>query len=89
MEVPRLEVELELQLLAYATATATPDSNQSATYTAACGNSGSFNPLSLSKARDWVQILMDTRQVLNLLSHNGNSKVFFFSTMFAEKMELL
>ena len=34
-----------------------------------------LNPL--SKARDWILILMDTSWVLNLLSGNGNS--FFFS----------
>ena len=28
---------------------------------------------SLSKARDWTHILMETSQVLNLLSYNGNS----------------
>ena len=44
IEIPRLEVKLELQLLAYTTATA------SVTYTAACGNTRSFNPM--SEARD-------------------------------------
>ena len=45
MEVPRLGIKLELQLLAYATAIATPDLSlicESATYTAACDNNGSF-----------------------------------------------
>ena len=32
---------------------------------------------SLSKARDWTCILMDTSQVLNPLSHNRNSLNFF------------
>ena len=35
-----------------------------------------LNPL--GKARDQTHILMDTSQVLNLLSHNGNSKCFIF-----------
>ena len=42
----------------------------SAAYTTAQGNARSFNPL--SKARDRTRILMDTSQVHNLLSHNGN-----------------
>ena len=32
-----------------------------------------LNPL--SKARDRIHILEDTSQILNLLSHNGNSKI--------------
>ena len=43
----------------------------SVTYTAAHGNTRSFNPL--SEARDRTHILMYTSQVLNLLSHNRNS----------------
>ena len=42
MEVPRLGTESELQLPAYAAATGTPDPNPSATYTRACGNTGSL-----------------------------------------------
>ena len=41
----------------------------------ACSNAGSFNLL--NKARDWTCILMDTSQVLNWLSLNGNSRIFF------------
>ena len=33
---------------------------------------------SLSKARDWIYILMDTGQILNPLSHIGNSTISFF-----------
>ena len=40
------------------------------TYTTAHGNVGSFNPL--SKTRDHTCFLMDTSQVLNPMSHNGN-----------------
>ena len=49
MEVPRLAGESELQLPAYTTATAMQDPSH-ATYTAAQGNAGSFDPL--SKARN-------------------------------------
>ena len=43
----------------------------SMTYAAACHNTRSFNPL--SEARDWTCILMNTSQVLKLLSYNENS----------------
>ena len=43
---------------------------------AACDNTGSFNPL--SEARDQTRILVDTSQVLNLLSHNRNSQKYLF-----------
>ena len=43
----------------------------SANYAAAFHNARSLTQL--SKARDWTYSLMDTSQVLNLLSHNGNS----------------
>ena len=63
MEVPRLGVESELQLPACATATAMPDRASSVTYTA-----------THSEARDQTcKPAMDTSQVLNPLSHNGNS----------------
>ena len=58
---------------AYATATATPDPDPSCV----CDLHRSsrqcriINPL--SRARDRTRILMDTSQVLNMLSHNGNS----------------
>lgn len=41
------------------------------TYTTVDGNARSFNPQ--SKVRYWNHILMDTSQILNLLSQNGNS----------------
>ena len=40
------------------------------------GNARSFNLL--SKAKDWTRIVMDTSQVPNLLSHNGNFMVFCY-----------
>ena len=63
MEISGLEVELELQLLAYATATAiaVPDPNLICDWV---------------RSRDWTYILMDTRQVLNLLSHKGTPELF-------------
>ena len=47
----------------------------SVTYTTAHGTTGSFNPL--SEARDQTHILMDTSQVLNLLSLSGKSLGIF------------
>ena len=44
-------------------------------YAAVHGNTGFFNLL--SETRDQTCILMDTRQVLNALSHNGNSPPHF------------
>ena len=71
VEVPRLEIELELQLPAYATATATPDPSPICDLHRSSWQHWILNPL--SEARDQTCILMDTSQVLNLLSHNGNS----------------
>ena len=80
MKVPRIGVESELQLPAYTRATATLDPSHICdlvtTVTTAHGNTGSFNQL--SKGRDWTCFLMDTSQILNMLSHNGNSYSFFF-----------
>ena len=39
-----------------------------------------LNPL--SKARDWICILMDTSHALNLLSHRGNSQKNYFRSLF-------
>ena len=64
MEVPKLGVEMEPQLLAYTTATAMPDLSHICSLL-------QFQILySLSEARDQTRILMDTSQVLNLLSHS-------------------
>ena len=70
MEVPSLGVGSELQLPAYTTATATPDLSHICDL--CCSLRTILNPL--SEARDGTHILMDTSQVLNLLSHNGNSQ---------------
>ena len=52
-------------------------------YTAACDNTGSFNQL--SQARDQTGILMDTRQILNPLSHSGNSPDSTFNLQTAHR----
>ena len=67
-EISRLGGELELQLLAYSTATWDP----SHIYNLSCSlrQCQSLNPL--REARDRTHILMDTSQVLKLLSQNGN-----------------
>ena len=70
MEVPRLEVESELQLVAYATVTAMPDLSHVSDIHHSSGQCQILNPL--SEARDQTQLLMDTSQVRNPLSHNGN-----------------
>ena len=82
-------------------AAATPQLQQrqmhatSTTYTEAWGDAGSFNPL--SRARDQTSLSMDTCQVLNPLSHNGNSsqnflidfyKLLFFTFLALIKMHL-
>ena len=73
-EVPRLGVESELQPLAYATATATPDPRLTCDLHHSSWQRQILNPL--SEARDETCFLMDTSQVLNSLSHNGNSHIF-------------
>ena len=76
MEGPRLGVEMELQLLAYTTATKLRIWAMSETYTTAHGNTESFNPQ--REAGEWICILMDNSQILNLLSHKRNSSNVFF-----------
>ena len=81
MEIPRLRVKSELHLPACATSTATMDSS----ICNLCCNLQQrwiFSPL--SKARDWTRILMDISQILNLLSHNGNSLflIFYFGCFY-------
>ena len=61
----------ELQLPAYTTATATLD--LSCTCELRHGSRQYQDPNPLSEARDQTYILMNTSQVLNPLSHNGNS----------------
>ena len=76
IEVPRLGVKLELQLPVYTTATATPDPSHICNLRCSLRQHWILN--SLSKIRDWTWSLMDTSQVLNMLSHNRNSFLFFF-----------
>ena len=61
---------MELQLPAYTVATATLDLNDICNLCHSFQQHQILNPL--SKARDRTCILMDTSQVLNSLSHNGN-----------------
>ena len=82
MAVPWLGVESELHPPGYTTATAMQDPS------CVCDLCHSFqlcwilNPL--SEARDWTGIFMDISQVLNPLSHKGNS---YFSHFMDEKTE--
>ena len=71
LEVPRLRVELELQLPAYATATARPDPSRNCDLHCSSLQGAILNPL--SEAGDHTWLLVDTCQVLNRLSHSGNS----------------
>ena len=71
MEVSRLGVKSELQLPAYATARAMPDPSLMCNLHHSSQQCRILPPL--SKARDQTHVLMDTRQVLNPPSHNGNS----------------
>ena len=80
MEIPRLGVKSELQLPAYTTATATPDLRYICDLHHSFWQCWILNPL--SKARDWIHILMDPRWVLNPLSHNGNSSFSLFLSSF-------
>ena len=72
MEAPRLGVKVELQLLAYATATARWDLSHICDLCCSLWQCQILHPL--SEARDRTRILTETSQVLNPLSHNGNSE---------------
>ena len=65
-------VESELQLLAYATATAMWHPNQVCDLNQSSSQHRILN--SLSENRNQTHILIDTSQVLNPLSHDGNSQ---------------
>ena len=65
------QVKLELQLPAYVTAIGTPDPSHVCDLCHSSRQCWIINPL--NKTRDQTRILMDTSQVLNPLSHNGNS----------------
>ena len=75
MEVPRLGVQLELQLPGDTTATATPDPSFICDLHLSSWPRQTLNPP--IEARDRTCVLMDTSQVLNPLSHNGNSRPSF------------
>ena len=77
-QVPRLKVELELQLLAYTTAIASWDPRLFGNLHHSSWLRWILNPL--SKVRDQTCILMDTSQVQNPLSNNGNSRFYFKRT---------
>ena len=83
MDVPRLEVESELLQppqppQTSATAPAMPDPSLICSLCPCSLQQGQILN-SLSKARRQTHILLDTSQVLNLLSHNGNS--FYFEVL--------
>ena len=71
MVVPRLGVASELQLPADTTATATPDPRHVCDLLHSSWQCQILNPL--IEARDGTCVLMDASQVLNWLSHDGNS----------------
>ena len=73
MEVPRLGIEADLQLLTYAIdiATEVPDLSHSCDLCHSLWQHWIL--ILLSEVRDETRILMDTNQILNLLSHSGNS----------------
>ena len=62
----------------YATATTTLDPSHICDIRRSLWQHWTLNPL--SEARDRTRIFMDTSQVLNLLSHSGNSSTSWSST---------
>ena len=72
MEVPMQGVQSELQLPTYTAATATPDLSHICDLHHSSQQRQILDPL--SEARDQTHILKDTSWVLNLLSHDGNSR---------------
>ena len=75
MEVPRLWLESELQLAANTTATAISNQSHICDLRHILWHRQMFN--SLSEAKDWTHIFMDASEILNLLSHNGNSNFVY------------
>ena len=78
MEVPRLGVKWELQLQAYTTATATQNLSCICNLSHNLGQHQILNPPEQGWDRTCVHMI--NSQVLNPLSHNGNSIFFFFLT---------
>ena len=70
MEVSRLGVELELQLPAYTTAIVMQDLSHVWDLYYSSRQCQLLNPL--SKAKNQTHIPVDSSQILNSLSHNGN-----------------
>ena len=79
MKIPRLGVEWELPLSIHSKATAIPDLSCTCHLHLSLQQCQILNPL--NEARDQTCILMDTRQFLNPLSHNGNSGWCCFNLM--------
>ena len=77
MEVPRLGVRLVLRLPAYTTATAKPDPSHICDLCCIFWPCWILNPL--TEARDQICIFMDTSCILNPLSHNGNTKLNYYT----------
>ena len=74
MEVPRLEAESELP--AYITVTAMPE------LSCICDlHNSSQQRWILRGARDQTCVLMDTSEILNLLTHNRNSVATYLRTL--------
>ena len=76
MEIPRLGAESELQLPVYTTATAMPDLSCMCDLHRSSQQRRILNPL--SEARDQTRILMDSRWIFHLLSHNRSSPTCLF-----------
>ena len=76
MEVPRPGVQSELQLPAYTTATASPDPSH--IWDLHRSSQQHHILSSLSETRGGTHVLMDTGRVLNPMTHDRNSKNFFF-----------
>ena len=77
MEVPRLGMPSGLWQPAYTTGTARPDLSHICDLYHSSKQCPNLNPL--SEARDQTHILMES-QVLNPLSHSGNSGILFYSS---------
>ena len=75
MEIPRLGVQSELQLPAYTTATATPDPSHVCDLHHCSQQCRILNPL--SKARNWICILIDTSQICFHWAMTGTPRVSF------------
>ena len=84
MEVPRLGAELELQLPTCTTAAVMWDPSRICNLHCSLQERCILDPL--SEASDQTHILMDTSQVLNPLSHNGNSSYFTFKPLIHFKL---